>query len=121
MTSQPKVLDDGTVGGEKMLGLSWRFEALHAPFRWRVGWWEFSAQLLRYIHQSPEEFPAELLRGGFIALALDQHIQARGQPDPRLARDRGTPHPNATCPQAEAAGAGAEWHMVGQTCDTTNE
>ena len=26
------MLDDGTVGREKPLGLSWRFEALHAPF-----------------------------------------------------------------------------------------
>ena len=31
MTSWPKVLDGGTVGGEEALGVCWGFEALHAP------------------------------------------------------------------------------------------
>jgi hypothetical protein len=31
MPAWTEVLDDGTVGGKKTLGLSWRFEALHAP------------------------------------------------------------------------------------------
>ena len=47
VASRSEVLGDGTIRGEEALGMTQEIKPCMRRSRWRVGWWEFSARLLR--------------------------------------------------------------------------
>ena len=105
MPARTEVLGDGTIGGEKPLGVAWGLEPLHAPLPLAGGLvrvlcaiieipmlamfhpWENLAlggsvalefigdDHARYVRQPFEELAEELLRGLLVPAALHQDIQ----------------------------------------------
>jgi hypothetical protein len=47
MPARAQVRRNGPIGSKKALGVSWRLESCMRRSRCRVGWWEFSARLLK--------------------------------------------------------------------------